>query len=151
MLKPTVLPCSVNGPLTHAWPRVPRHWCFLVPEKTLCVLSSLSISSGKSRLRDAVRWAMMNTSFSKFQFFLKVQIESLVTVLSLVFLEGRDLVHLIEWATVCWCLSRDDGPREGVMAEGTVFAAGAPHEVASRLDNQHKRLCQLPAGVEGWD
>ena len=33
---------------------------------------------------------MMNTSFSKFQFFLKVQIESLITVLSVVFLEGRD-------------------------------------------------------------
>lgn len=35
------------------------------------------------------------------------------------------------------------------MAEGTVIAADAPHEVASRLDNQHKRLCQLLAGIEG--
>ena len=48
-----------------------------------------------------------------------------------------------------WCLSRDGGPRGGGMAEGSVVAVGAPHEVASRLDKQHKGLCQLPAGAEG--
>lgn len=49
------------------------------------VQSGESVSSGET-----VKLVMVNASFPKFQFCLEAQTESLVTILSVVFLEGRD-------------------------------------------------------------